>query len=228
VWRADVQEGKLKGDLRAQIQEEKMAAKVLVMFYSTWGHNFAMAQAAAEGARAGGAAVELRRIAETLPEEVLSKMHAVEAQKAFHHVPTVSAADLASFDAIVLATPTRYGAVPAQVQTLFDSTGQLWAAGSLVGKIGSAMVSSATQHGGQESTFGGIHNFFLHHGMVVVGLPYAYQGQMGVDEIKGCSPYGASTIAGGMGERLPSAVELEGARWQGKHVATLAAKLVAK
>lgn len=203
-------------------------AKVLVAFYSTYGHNYKMALAAVEGAVAGGAAVELRRIAETLPEEILAKMHAVEAQKAFQHVPTVSAGELASYDALILLTPTRYGSVPAQVQTLFDATGQLWMSGALVGKIGSAMVSSATQHGGQESTFGGIHNFFLHQGMVVVGLPYAYQGQMGVEEVKGCSPYGATTIAGGMGERQPSAAELDGARWQAKHVATLAAKLAKK
>lgn len=203
-------------------------AKVLVAFYSTYGHNYKMALAAAEGAATGGAAVELRRIAETLSDEILGKMHALEAQKAFQHVPTVAAGELAAYDAIVLLTPTRFGSVPAQVQTLFDATGQLWMSGALVGKIGSAMVSSATQHGGQESTFGGIHNFFLHQGMVVVGLPYAYQGQMGVDEIKGGSPYGATTIAGGMGERQPSAAELDGARWQAKHVATLAAKLAKK
>jgi NAD(P)H dehydrogenase (quinone) len=203
-------------------------SKVLVLFYSMYGHNLAMAKAAVEGAKAAGATVDLRRIAETLPVEVLEKMHAVDAQKAFADVPLASAAELTDYDAILVASPTRFGSVPAQVQTFFDTTGQLWFGGKLVGKIGSAMVSSATQHGGQETTFGGIHNFFLHHGMAIVGLPYAFQGQMGLDEIKGGSPYGATTITGGQGERLPSAVELEAARFQGKHVATLAAKLAQK
>lgn len=202
--------------------------KILVLFYSTYGHNFQMAKAAAEGATAAGATVELRRIAETLPAEVLAKMHAADAQKAFADVPLAVASELPNYDGFILATPTRFGSVPAQVQTLFDATGQLWFGGALVGKVGSAMVSSATQHGGQESTFGGIHNFFMHHGIVVVGLPYAFQGQMGVEEIKGGSPYGATTIAGSQGERLPSAVELEAARYQGKHTATIAAKLAAK
>lgn len=203
-------------------------SKVLVVFYSMYGHNLAMAKAVVEGAQAAGAQADLRRIPETLPVEVLEKMHAVEAQKAFIDVPLASIEDLASYDAIIVASPTRFGSVPAQVQAFFDQTGQLWFGGKLVGKIGSALVSSASQHGGQETTFGGIHNFFLHHGMAIVGLPYAFQGQMGIDEIKGGSPYGATTITGGQGERLPSAVELEAARYQGKHVATLAAKLAQK
>lgn len=203
-------------------------SKVLVVFYSMYGHNLAMAKAVVEGAQAAGAQADLRRIPETLPVEVLEKMHAVEAQKAFASVPLASIEDLASYDAIIVASPTRFGSVPAQVQAFFDQTGQLWFGGKLVGKIGSALVSSASQHGGQETTFGGIHNFFLHHGMAIVGLPYAFQGQMGIDEIKGGSPYGATTITGGQGERLPSAVELEAARFQGKHVATLAAKLAQK
>jgi NAD(P)H dehydrogenase (quinone) len=204
------------------------SSKVLVVFYSMYGHNLAMAKAVVEGAQAAGAQADLRRIPETLPVEVLEKMHAVEAQKAFASVPLASIEDLASYDAIIVASPTRFGSVPAQVQAFFDQTGQLWFGGKLVGKIGSALVSSASQHGGQETTFGGIHNFFLHHGMAIVGLPYAFQGQMGLDEIKGGSPYGATTITGGQGERLPSAVELEAARYQGKHVATLAAKLAQK
>ncbi len=197
------------------------SSKVLVVFYSMYGHNLAMAKAVVEGAQAAGAQADLRRIPETLPVEVLEKMHAVEAQKAFASVPLASIEDLASYDAIIVASPTRFGSVPAQVQAFFDQTGQLWYGGKLVGKIGSALVSSASQHGGQETTFGGIHNFFLHHGMAIVGLPYAFQGQMGIDEIKGGSPYGATTITGGQGERLPSAVELEAARYQGKHVATV-------
>jgi NAD(P)H dehydrogenase (quinone) len=203
-------------------------SKVLVVFYSMYGHNVAMANAVVEGAKAAGAQVDLRRIPETLPVEVLAKMHAVDAQKAFASIPLASAEELVNYDAIIVSSPTRFGSVPAQVQAFFDQTGGLWFGGKLVGKIGSATVSSATQHGGQETTFGGIHNFFLHHGMVVVGLPYSFQGQMGLDEIKGGSPYGATTITGGQGERLPSAVELEAARFQGKHVATLAAKLAQK
>lgn len=204
------------------------SSKVLVVFYSMYGHNLAMAKAVVEGAQAAGATADLRRIPETLPTEVLAKMHAVDAQKAFANVPLASVDELVNYDAIIVASPTRFGSVPAQVQAFFDQTGQLWFGGKLVGKIGSALVSSASQHGGQETTFGGIHNFFLHHGMAIVGLPYAFQGQMGLDEIKGGSPYGATTITGGQGERLPSAVELDAARFQGKHVATLAAKLAQK
>lgn len=202
--------------------------KVLVAFYSTYGHNYLMAKAAAEGAASAGATADLRRIPETLPTEVLEKMHAVEAQKAFAGVPAATVGELAGYDAIVIVTPTRFGGVPAQVQTFFDQTGQLWFGGALIGKVGSAMVSSATQHGGQETTFGTIHNFFLHHGLVVVGLPGSFQGISGVEAVKGLSPYGATTIAGSDGSRLPSAVELEGARFQGKHVAGLAAKLAGK
>ena len=203
-------------------------AKVLVLFYSMYGHNVAMANAVVEGVVSAGSTADLRRIPETLPEEVLAKMHAVDAQKAFASIPHASADELVNYDAIIVASPTRFGSVPAQVQAFFDQTGQLWYGGKLVGKIGSALVSTASQHGGQETTFGGIHNFFLHHGMAIVGLPYAFQGQMGLDEIKGGSPYGATTITGGQGERLPSAVELEAAKFQGKHVATLAAKLAQK
>eukprot|EP00331_Platyophrya_macrostoma_P004503 CAMPEP_0176431730 /NCGR_PEP_ID=MMETSP0127-20121128/14973_1 /TAXON_ID=938130 /ORGANISM="Platyophrya macrostoma, Strain WH" /LENGTH=205 /DNA_ID=CAMNT_0017813767 /DNA_START=81 /DNA_END=698 /DNA_ORIENTATION=+ len=203
-------------------------AKVLVAFYSTYGHNYLMAKAAVEGALSAGATADLRRIPETLPKEVLEKMHAVEAQKAFASVPAVAADQLPGYDAIVVVTPTRFGGVPAQVQTFFDQTGQLWFGGALIGKVGSAMVSSATQHGGQETTFGAIHNFFLHHGLVVTGLPGSFQGQFGLEAVKGLSPYGATTIAGADGSRLPSEVELEGARFQGKHVATLAAKLAGK
>jgi NAD(P)H dehydrogenase (quinone) len=202
------------------------SVKAVVLFYSTYGHCFEMAKAVCEGAAKGGATVELRRIAETLPTDVLEKMHAVDAQKAFAGVPFAAVAELQEFDAIILVTPTRFGSAPTQVKTFLDSAGQLWLTGALVGKVGSAIVSTATQHGGQETTFRGLRNFFLHQGMIVVGLPYAYQGQMGLDEIKGGSPYGATTITGVQGERLPSAVELEGARFQGAHVAALAAKLV--
>ena len=202
--------------------------KFLVLFYSTYGHNFHMAKAAAEGAAAAGAKVDLRRIAETLPVEVLTKMHAVDAQKAFADVELAVPSELPNYDGLIIASPTRFGSVPSQVQSFFDATGQLWFNGALVGKVGSAMVSSGSQHGGQETTFGGIHRFFMHHGIAVVGLPYSFQGQMGVDEVKGGSPYGATTIVGGQGERFPSPIELEAARYQGKHTATIAAKLAAK
>lgn len=200
-------------------------AKVLIVFYSMYGHNYAMAQAAAEGAKEAGATVELKRIAETLPTEVLEKMHAVEAQKAFADVPLAQAAELADYDAIIILTPTRFGSVSAQVQSFLDQTGQLWFQGKLVGKVGSAMVSTATQHGGQETTFSTLHNFMLHHGMVIVGLPGSFAGVNDSTEMHGLSPYGATTVTGTTGARLPSQLELDGAKFQGKHVATIAAKL---
>ena len=202
--------------------------KVLVVFYSTYGHVYRMAEAVAEGAReVAGSQVELRRVPETLPDEVLGKMGALEAQKAFAHVPVATVDELATADAIVFGTPTRFGNMAAQMKQFLDATGQLWMKGALVGKVGSVFTSSATQHGGQESTILSTHVVLLHQGMVIVGLPYAFQGQMGVDEIKGGSPYGASTIAGGDGSRMPSEIELSGARFQGKHVASIAAKLAA-
>jgi NAD(P)H dehydrogenase (quinone) len=200
--------------------------KVLVVFYSTYGHIYHMAKAAAEGAmQVEGAEVTLKRVPETLPEEVLGKMHALDAQKQFSDVPICTVEDLAAADAIIFGTPTRFGNMAGQMRQFLDSTGQLWAQGSLVGKVGSVFASAATQHGGHESTILSFHTTLLHHGMVIVGLPYAYQGQMGVDQIIGGSPYGASTTAGGSGERQPSAQELEAARYQGRHVASIAAKL---
>jgi NAD(P)H dehydrogenase (quinone) len=200
--------------------------KVLVVFYSTYGHIYKMAEAVAEGVKqVAGAEVELRRVPETLPDEILAKMGAVDAQKAFAHVPVCSVEELPKADAVIFGTPTRFGNMCGQMRQFLDATGQLWADGSLVGKVGSVFASSATQHGGQESTILSFHITLLHQGFVVVGLPYAFQGQMGIDEITGCSPYGASTIAGGDGSRMPSENELEGARFQGKHVAEVAAKL---
>jgi len=200
--------------------------KVLVVFYSTYGHVFKMAEAVAEGVKqVAGAEVELRRVPETLPDEVLAQMGAVDAQKAFSHVPVCTVDELAGADAIIFGTPTRFGNMCGQMRQFLDATGQLWANGSLVGKVGSVFASSATQHGGQESTILSFHITLLHHGLVVVGLPYAFQGQMRNDEISGGSPYGASTIAGTSGERTPSENELEGARFQGKHVAEIASKL---
>ena len=202
--------------------------KVLVVFYSTYGHVYKMAEAVAEGVkRVAGAEVDIRRVPETLPSEVLEKMGAVEAQKAFAHIPECSVDELAQADAVIFGTPTRFGNMCGQMRQFLDATGQLWAKGSLVGKVGSVFTCSATQHGGQESTILTFHVTLLHHGFVVVGLPYAFQGQMRVDEITGGSPYGASTIAGGDGSRTPTENELEGARFQGKHVAAIASKLIA-
>ena len=200
--------------------------KVLVVFYSTYGHVYKMAEAIADGAgEVGGAEVELRRVPETLPEDVLEKMGAVEPQKAFAHIPVCTVEELTNADAVIFGTPTRFGNMCGQMRQFLDATGQLWAKGALVGKVGSVFTSTATQHGGQESTLLTFHVTLLHHGFVVVGLPYAFQGQMNNDEITGGSPYGASTIAGTQGERTPTENELAGARFQGKHVASIAAKL---
>ncbi len=202
--------------------------KILIVYYSMYGHIYHMAQAIAEGAKTiTGAEVALRRVPETLSDDVLAKMGATEAQKAFSHIPVCTVDELASADAIIFGTPTRFGNMCGQMRQFLDATGQLWANGALVGKAGSVFASSATQHGGQESTILSFHITLLHHGMVVVGLPYAFQGQMRIDEITGGSPYGASTIAGGEGERMPSDNELAAAKFQGRHVAQIASKLAA-
>ncbi len=198
-------------------------AKVLVLYYSAWGHMEAMAYAAAEGAKAEGATVDVKRVAETVPEDIQKAYHYKMDQKA----PIATVDDLPKYDAIIFATGTRYGMMTAQMKSLLDQTGGLWMTGALVGKVGSVMTSSATQHGGQESTILSFHTVLLHHGFVIVGLPYAYQGQMGHDVIRGGSPYGASTVTGGDGSRQPSEQELEAAKYQGAHVAKIAAKLVA-
>ncbi len=199
---------------------------VLVVFYSTYGHVYKMAEAITEGAKTvKGAEVEIRRVPETLPQEVLEKMEALDAQKAFSQIVECTVDDLTRADAVIFGTPTRFGNMCGQMRQFLDATGQLWANGSLVGKVGSVFTSTATQHGGQESTILTFHVTLLHHGFVVVGLPYAFQGQMRMDEITGGSPYGASTIAGGDGSRMPSKNELEAARFQGKHVAGIASKL---
>jgi NAD(P)H dehydrogenase (quinone) len=200
--------------------------KVLVVYYSMYGHIHRMAEAVAEGAKeAEGAEVEMCRVPETLPEEVLKMMGAIEAQKAFAQVPVCTVDKLGEADAIIFGTPTRFGNMCAQMRQFLDATGNLWAESALVGKVGSVFTSSNTQHGGQESTIISFHFTLLHLGMVIVGLPYSFQGQMRMDEITGGSPYGASTIAGGQGERMPSENELAAARFQGKHVAMIASKL---
>jgi len=200
--------------------------KILVVYYSMYGHIHRMAEAIAEGAReVEGAEAELRRVPETLPSEVLEAMGALEPQKAFSQVPVCTVDELATADAIVFGTPTRFGNMCGQMRQFLDATGALWASGALVGKVGSVFTSSNTQHGGQESTILSFHTTLLHQGMVIVGLPYTFEGQSRMDEITGGSPYGASTIAGQQGQRMPSENELAAARYQGKRVAQIAAKL---
>jgi NAD(P)H dehydrogenase (quinone) len=200
--------------------------KILIVYYSMYGHIHRLAQAVAEGVgEVAGAEAVLRRVPETLPPDVLAKMGAVEPQKAMSGVPVCSIDELATADAIIFGTPTRFGNMCGQMRQFMDASGQLWMKGSLVGKAGSVFTSSNTQHGGQESTILSFHITLLHQGMVIVGLPYSFSGQMRDDEITGCSPYGTSTIAGSRGDRLPSGNELAAARFQGRHVAEIAAKL---
>lgn len=196
-------------------------SKVLVLYYSTYGHIETMANAVAEGARSTGASVALKRVPETVPEEIAKAGHFKLDQSA----PVATVAELADYDAIIIGCPTRYGRMPSQMAAFLDQTGGLWARGALNGKVGGVFTSTATQHGGQEMTLFSVITNLLHFGMVVVGLPYSFQGQMTLDEIVGCSPYGASTIAGGQGQRQPSALELEGAKYQGKHIAETANRL---
>jgi NAD(P)H dehydrogenase (quinone) len=196
-------------------------AKVLVLYHSAYGHIEKMAEAVAEGAREGGATVDIKRVPETVSEEVAKASYFKLDQAA----PVATVDDLVNYDAIIFGAGTRFGTVASQMRSFIDQTGGLWAKGALVGKVGSVFTSSATQHGGQESTILGFLPTLMHHGMVTVGLPYAFQGQMGIDEITGGSPYGASTITGGDGSRQPSENELAGARFQGKYVAEIAGKI---
>jgi NAD(P)H dehydrogenase (quinone) len=197
-------------------------AKVLVLYYSFYGHIETMAKAVAEGAReVQGSTVDLKRVPETMPMDLFRQAGGKDNQPA----PEAQPSELPNYDAVIFGTPTRFGNMTGQMRTFLDQTGGLWASGALVGKVGSVFTSSATQHGGQESTILTFHPTLLHHGMIIVGLPYAEQRQMGLDEIKGGSPYGASTIAGGKGERMPSEQELGMARYQGRHVTSIATKL---
>ena len=198
--------------------------KVLVLYYSSYGHIEKMAYAAAEGAREAGAEAVVKRVPELVPAEVARASH----YKLDQPAPVATIDELPSYDAILFGTGTRFGNMASQMKNFLDQAGGLWAQGKLVGKVGSVFTSTATQHGGQESTILTFHPVLLHLGMVIVGLPYAFQGQMGTAEVMGNSPYGASTIAGGDGSRQPSAVELEGVRFQGRHVAAIAAKLAAR
>ncbi|WP_404712032.1 NAD(P)H:quinone oxidoreductase [Sphingomonas sp. MMS24-J13] len=196
-------------------------SKVLVLYYSSYGHIEQMAQAVAEGVREAGAEVVVKRVPETVPEEIAKGAHFKLDQGA----PVATVAELADYDAIIFGAPTRFGRMPSQMAAFLDQAGGLWASGKLNGKVGAAFTSTASQHGGQETTLFSMITNMLHFGLVVVGLPYSFAGQMGVDEMKGGSPYGATTIAHSDGSRQPSAVELDGARFQGKHVAEIANKL---
>lgn len=201
--------------------------KVQIIFYSTYGHVFHLAEAIAEGARElPGADVQVMQVRETLSDEILQKMGAIEAKKAFAHVPVADPRKLAEADAIILGTPTRYGSATAQMQAFLDATGGLWSSGALIGKVGSSFTSTASQHGGQETTLISLNTFFYHQGMVIAGVPYSTKELVNMDEMTGGSPYGSSTVAGPRGERQPSANELAIARAQGRHVATITAKLV--
>jgi len=195
--------------------------KVLVLYYSSYGHIETMAGAVAEGVGEAGAEVVVKRVPELVPEEIAVK----SGFKLDQAAPIATVAELPEYDAIILGVPTRFGNMPAQMKNFLDQTGGLWAQGKLIGKVGSVFTATASQHGGQESTILSTHTVLLHHGMVIVGLPYSFAGQTGVAEVTGGSPYGASTIADGDGSRQPSENELAGARFQGRHVAQLASKL---
>jgi NAD(P)H dehydrogenase (quinone) len=196
-------------------------ANVLVLYYSSYGHVEIMAYAAAEGARTSGAGAVVKRVPELVPLDIAKK----SGFKLDQPAPVAAVEELADYDAIIFGSPTRFGSVAGQMRNFLDRAGALWMQGKLIGKVGSAFTSTATQHGGQESTILTFIPTLMHLGMVVVGLPYAFQGQMGIDEVMGGSPYGAATIAGADGSRQPSAMELEAARFQGQHVAKIAAKL---
>jgi len=198
-------------------------AKVLVLYYSSYGHLETMAEAVAEGAREAGATVDIKRVPETAPLEVAKAAHFKLEQNA----PIAKIDDLAHYDAIIVGTPTRFGRMASQMASFLDQAGGLWMRGALNGKVGGAFTSTGSQHGGQEVTLFSIITNLMHFGMTIVGLPYSFQGQMTLDEIAGGSPYGATTIAGGSGQRQPSAIELAGARHQGMLIAQTAAKLAA-
>jgi NAD(P)H dehydrogenase (quinone) len=199
--------------------------KVLVLYYSSYGHIEAMAEAVAEGARSvEGTIVDVKRVPELVPDEVAAAAHIKVDQAA----PIATPDELANYDAIIFGTPTRFGNMAAQMRNFLDQTGGLWFANALVGKVGSVFCSTASQHGGQETTITSFHTTLLHHGMVIVGLPYTFKGNSEMGEISGGTPYGATTLAGNDGSRMPSENELAGARFQGNHVAQIAGKLIAE
>ena len=200
--------------------------KIKIVFYSTYGHVYQLAQAVAEGAKSvEGCSVELLQVPELMSDELLEKHGAKAARAGFAHIPTATVDALADADALIFGTPTRFGNMAAQMRNFLDQTGGLWMQGALVGKVGSVFVSTGTQHGGQETTITSFHTTLLHHGMVIVGVPYAEQRLLNMTEISGGSPYGATTLAGADGSRQPSENELAIARFQGAHVAKIAARL---
>lgn len=200
--------------------------KIMVVFYSMYGHIYRMAEAVAEGARRGkNAEVQLFQVPELVPADILTKSGAAQARATFAHIPVIKPQELEMADAIIFGTPTRYGGMCAQMRNFLDQTGSLWVKGSLVGKVGSVFASTGTQHGGQETTITNFHTTLLHLGMVIVGLPYTEKRMMDMTEITGGTPYGATTLAGSDGSRMPSDNELAIARFQGEHVAKIAAKL---
>ncbi|WP_214036314.1 NAD(P)H:quinone oxidoreductase [Methanospirillum sp.] len=205
-----------------------MSVRIFIVYYSLYGHIHKMAQAVSEGVHDAGFEAELFRVPETLPDVVIEKMGAKSFQAEFQKLPVITPDELAKADAIIFGTPTRFGNMTGQMRSFLDATGGIWSRGALAGKVGSVFTSSGTQHGGQESTILSMHITLLHHGMIIAGLPYTFAGQTTMDEISGCSPYGASTIAGGSNERFPSANELAGARYQGKYVAGIARELAGK
>jgi NAD(P)H dehydrogenase (quinone) len=198
-------------------------ARILVLYYSAYGHIETMANAVAEGARDAGATVTVKRVPELVPEEV-AKAAGMKLEHQ-HDAPAAAPGELADYDAIIVGTPTRFGNMTAQMRNFWDQTGALWGKGALIGKVGSVFTSTASQHGGQETTIQSVHTTLLHHGMVIVGLPYSFPGNVIMSEISGGTPYGASTLAGPDGSRMPSENELAGARFQGRHVAEIATKL---
>ena len=203
-----------------------MTTRIQIVFYSMYGHIYKMAEAIAEGAReVGDTEVLLYQVPELVPEDVLEKSGAKKAREAFAHVPIIKPDQLSAADAIIFGTGTRFGNMTAQMRNFLDQTGGLWMSGGLVGKVGSVFTSTATQHGGQETTITSFHSTLFHHGMIVVGVPYSEQGLTNMDEISGGTPYGASTLTKGDGSRMPSANELSIARFQGRHVATIASQL---
>ena len=200
--------------------------KIAIIFYSTYGHTYLLGKAIREGALSvEGSRVDLFQVAETLNTEVLSKMGAIEAKKAFQSVPVVKISELENYDALIFGTPTRFGNMSAQMRAFFDATGSLWAKGSLIGKVGSVFVSTASQHGGHETTIQSVHTTLLHHGMIILGVPYSVKELTNMSEITGGSPYGSGTIAGSDGSRMPSQNELEIARAQGRWVASITKKI---
>ena len=206
-----------------------MPTNVQIIFYSMYGHIYKMAEAVAAGAReVEGAQVDIYQVAELVPEGTLERIGAKGARQVFAHIPLAKVEQLPEADAIIFGTPTRFGNMCAQMRNFLDQTGQLWVKGSLIGKVGSVFTSTATQHGGQETTITSFHSTLLHQGMVIVGVPYSEQGLLNMKEITGGSPYGAGTLAGGDGSRQPSENELAIARFQGKHVTQIAKKLAEK